>query len=575
MWIVSLCASVVACLWLVWNSVFGSPDIYHAGNLSTPHRMFEHRCEACHAPFRGPLERLLLQGVGNDATPTSAPDKKCLECHAGEGHFFADKADTSAKDGDSASSQKTLAAHDHHCAECHREHGGEQDLSRISNAFCIECHGQLHEYSNESKKIRNLTFQDGGKKNISTFADHPEFALHTLQGAAGDAALPKLHGASSVVEFFQRTGEQQPRWQDKARIRFNHSKHLNTKDPRGLPDARGEYHNLRDNCSACHRPDAERLGMEPINFEMHCSSCHPLVFDADQVRRKDGTLFRIDWDSTDSGGARLRNVLNPEEQYDIEEFRKEDSPFDLLVAPHQSPEEVRGFLTDLYTLNLIREARGASADIRPNNVVRELPGKSVPSGADPAAAREKLDSVEQQIHQAESLVRAESFGKVGQPDLPNLFRSLNWLQGSGGCNFCHEGSNSADQDWTVRKPDIPTKWMKHAKFNHDSHRALNCVQCHSSLEKSGDMVIGENNVPDIYQSTSTGDILMPQVALCKTCHNESGVEGSNNNGAGSDCLECHIYHKRDFEDHKRDLKTHGGMDLKKFLGMDAGPKSGE
>ena len=560
---VSLCATGVACSWLVWNSVFGSPDIYHAGKLSASHHMFEHRCEVCHAPFRGPLERLLLKDIKSVAT--SAPDDKCLECHAGTEHF------PPANSAGSASAETQTPKHHHHCAQCHREHGGEQDLSRISNAFCIECHGRLQEFSKDSKEIKDLTFQNSGKKNISSFADHPEFALHTLSGQSEIAALPKSHGATLVVEHFRRSGDSQAKWQDKARIRFNHAKHLNPKDPRGLPNTRGEYQDLRDNCSACHRPDAERRGMEPINFEMHCSSCHPLVFDADKVRRKDGTLFRIDWESAESDDARLLNELNPEETYDISEFRKKDSQFDLLVAPHQSPEEVRGFLTDVYALNLLRQARQSGADVRPNNVVRPLPGQPDPSAPAPLVSQENLGSVEQQVQLAETIVRSESFAKAGQPDLPNLFRSLNWLQGSGGCNFCHESSDPNEKEWSVRKPDIPTTWFKHARFNHDSHRTLKCVECHSSSGSSGNRLIEQSLVPDIHQSTSTGDILMPQVALCKSCHNETGIEGSNNNGARSDCLECHIYHKRDFE-------KHGGSkakDLREFLGMEAAPKSGE
>ena len=96
MWMVSLWVGLIACSWLLWNSVMGSPEIYTAGTLSTPHHMFESRCEVCHLPFSGPLDRIL--SLGRDTKATSAPDQKCLACHDGAGHFYAGDPDLSYHD---------------------------------------------------------------------------------------------------------------------------------------------------------------------------------------------------------------------------------------------------------------------------------------------------------------------------------------------------------------------------------------------------------------------------------------------------------------------------------------------
>lgn len=64
------------------------------------------------------------------------------------------------------------------------------------------------------------------------------------------------------------------------------------------------------------------------------------------------------------------------------------------------------------------------------------------------------------------------------------------------------------------------RWMPHAKFDHDAHRGFSCVSCH---EKA-------------LNSTEASDILLPGIAICRTCHTP-GAEH-----AESRCFECHTYH---------------------------------
>ncbi len=551
----SLGVAGLACVWLLWNSGFGSPEIYNAGTLSTPHHMLESRCEACHVPFAGPMDRLI--SLGRNTTAKSAPDQKCLACHDGAGHFFA--GDPSSDFHARFQPANLVAGHDRHCAECHREHGGEKNLRRISSQFCIECHGNLQEFVTTSQKIDTLTFQNSGATSIKDFAHHPEFALHALASGEGKvAALPKSHGANLVIAEFQRQGDNEPRWQDRAAIRFNHSKHLAPKDPRGLPDARGEFHDLSNDCNSCHKVDAERRFMEPVNFEMHCSSCHPLVFDADRVRTKNGGTFRIDWDNNGSGDAKLRNERDANDVRDISELKSKDSPFELLVVPHEKPEQVRGFLTDIYAKSVLQQIQSAQPGIKPNSRVRPLPGESNDQPLPPLVSSDELVQVDGQVQQAESLVRSATFTKSAENELPNLFRTLHWLKSSGGCGFCHESNDDSNGNWSITEPNIPERWFQHAKFNHDSHRTLKCVECHSISGSSPDTLKGNDTLPDIYRSSSTGDILMPKIALCKSCHNAAPAEVRGHHGAQTDCLECHVYHKRDFE-------KQGSKDLKEFL----------
>src|SRR5205823_1554907 len=146
---------------------------------------------------------------------------------------------------------------------------------------------------------------------------HPQFRLHELLRTGTDktTAPPTQQGARApsafqLLAYFQRPTDSVPRWQDAARVQFNHAKHLVAKyDENGkliarVRDQHGQMIDLSQNCQACHQPDGEHRYMLPITYETHCRNCHPLTFD-------------------------------------IERFPGR-------VAPHQEPALVRGFLTDLY-----------------------------------------------------------------------------------------------------------------------------------------------------------------------------------------------------------------------------------
>jgi hypothetical protein len=63
------------------------------------------------------------------------------------------------------------------------------------------------------------------------------------------------------------------------------------------------------------------------------------------------------------------------------------------------------------------------------------------------------------------------------------------------------------------------QWMPRASFDHASHLAVRCGDCHAAES-----------------STLTTDVLMPTAAICATCHAPS-------KGAETRCFECHQYHE--------------------------------
>lgn len=161
--------------------------------------------------------------------------QKCGACHVSQASF-----------SESATDQACLGCHDgpiHHadqtftpaCSNCHVEHQGAVRLANTSDRACTQCHADLKTTRGESKFVSNIRAFD---------SSHPEFAV-------------------------LRSG-----YSDPGTIKFNHAVHLKE-------DLRGPRGPVQLKCGDCHSPSSasDRAYMAPINYEKHCESCHPLLFD--------------------------------------------------------------------------------------------------------------------------------------------------------------------------------------------------------------------------------------------------------------------------------------------------------
>jgi hypothetical protein len=547
--------------WLVLMWFRDAPEIYQAHGLSRSHQLFEHRCEVCHEAYAGPVERLLdPRTLGSH---TSAPDARCLACHAGPGHFFVGGPHLTW--AEKSQSAQLLAPNDRQCSQCHREHAGEDDLRRLASNSCRDCHSDLQRVAALTSGGALPSFQNRGTQPLSEFADHPQFALmQQLQQDSIEPMLPPSHGASQLLARLLRPGESEPRWQDRSRLRFNHRAHLRPADARGLADATGQFHDLSQNCQACHEPDSEKRYMQPVSYEKHCRSCHPLVFDPELVLDPQGRIV-------------TRTPEGP------------TSAYPPAVVPHRSPAEVRAFLVNTYLGSLAAADDTASAPLPSPTETLPRPGRT----PEPATAEQLLspisDAVSHRLAAAESFVRfhpadqrpSEANSEADMPAatqrdvLQALSQSRRWLTGAGGCGFCHEltdrGSESAaDAEqgvistppaWDIVPTQIPERWFPHAKFHHDAHRLMNCVECHSApltptLQTTQATGLDPSTVNSdagdrlrvaVFDSTSTGDVLMPSLELCQSCHTPQAQLSAGRKAARDNCTECHDYHQRQFE----------------------------
>ncbi len=343
--------------------------IYESRPVSSAHTMFNNNCGICHIESFQTAKRL----VGGDREVRSVGNDTCRQCHDGPPH------------------------HEHlvpnpDCATCHQEHRGQLILARVADSHCTQCHADLER-------------QVGGEcsffPKISGFTkDHPRF------GAWRGKALD-----------------------DPGTIRFNHEAHLQLKGKplRGIDQPLLDLQ--RNDCGYCHQPDPAGRYMKPVNYEQHCSQCHPLSI---QLVGK--------WHD-----ARVQAAA--------ETFRK-------LPAPHKDPGTVRAALRERY-IQFVEENPSVIGTKEMTEALPRLPWLQPPQ-----SGTETKDSwAKQQLQEGERIL----------------------FTGGGGCRYCHEvrverGARGLPEyaPSSIRAASIPERWFPHSFFSHDRHQMLKCTECHDA-----------------------------------------------------------------------------------------------
>lgn len=196
------------------------------GTLASAHARWESDCKACHVPFT-PTRSDSFGAIHHQA------DAKCNACHKAAAHHdnqFAHEVES--------------------CASCHREHQGKQALLvRTNDQNCISCHSSIADHRTSA--------------GVAPIRDVSRFAL-------GENGQPQPHPAFRSLEQASDPGN----------IRFSHRLHMMPGQlyPGQTPAAGKELVQLK--CESCHEPTPTAAGdgayMQPIKYEQHCRSCHPL-----------------------------------------------------------------------------------------------------------------------------------------------------------------------------------------------------------------------------------------------------------------------------------------------------------
>lgn len=186
-------------------------------------------------------------------------------------------------------------------------------------------------------------------------------------------------------------------------------------------------------------------------------------------------------------------------------------------VPHREPEIVHAVIRQRYT-DFVRQHPGVLGNEPQPEPQRRVPGRP----AAQSLGKAQWDWVHEQVRQADRVL----------------------FDAAGGCRYCHN-VQSDENGWQVTPPKIPSRWLAHSTFRHDSHRMLGCTECH----------------PEAPSSKATSDVLLPGIETCRKCHGQKS-------GARGDCAECHQYHDKS---HERDFNGKFSIDLKELPRGGAGP----
>ncbi len=170
-------------------------------------------------------------------------------------------------------------------------------------------------------------------------------------------------------------------------------------------------------------------------------------------------------------------------------------------VPHADADTVMLALEEYYSRQFLRNSLGRNptpAEVREFKLRR--PGKSVAARAQQAL---NLDS---------------PWGKANSV-AQEIFENTT-------CKTCHEVTVDESSEhlskWQVEPIKLTKDWMPKSEFSHFSHRTSECSVCHEAAE-----------------SEVSADVLMPDLAVCESCH--TGSKASENK-VPSQCISCHQFH---------------------------------
>jgi hypothetical protein len=394
------------------------------------------------------------------------------------------------------------------CASCHSPWRGPDP------ALCSDCHARQREKGEIHQARQTFTPpctgchpEHRGGDRVTAADDTQCASCHRDLRVNPSGAEPRF--ARRVSAFFDDhpdfsitlpSGVRLPlaeavaRRADPTPLRFNHQRHLRA----GLPTPSGQRVQLR--CQSCHYLSAGAEGAAGAAGAPGAASAAGAAGGAattagfsapggGQPRAASGQLAA-------AGGPTGIAPITYETSCTTSgchpltfDNRRPDQ-----VAPHASPQRVREFLVSVYS-----DRRGANESVG--------------------------DQYRRLIRGAGAQPRGIDYGGQAQGAVVLAER---YLYGTA-CKECHVVDTNARPLPRVTWTPIPARWLPHGRFQHLDHPS-DCRQCHAAAA----------------DSTVAADVLLPAIAICRTCHGGGGgaaqVKAGTAPAAPTDCLSCHRYH---------------------------------
>jgi hypothetical protein len=488
-------ALAVTIVWWVGRSVVGSDGgraLYSRGPVAAVHAAWDTECATCHET---------LKPISNSASAAQlvglhpSQDQLCQKCHSGAAH-----------------ASRQIASEVHSCGTCHRDHQGrDASLVRLADSDCTRCHANLDNHIDKAKKApEGAPFE----AKVTVFGDktHPEFRankefeakkqrpdhlrfshkVHMRPGMALEGGKQTIREGVGIPFTLKQVS---PEWRERYRKQGQ------------TDDALVEL-----TCASCHVLDSAEYKMNasqitdlpsalvlpprasggymlPIVYENQCKGCHPLSLNKPS---KDEPALTI------THGLQTAQVHDALNGIFMERFVRGKSPelLEMLKRPFS-----------------LRPGQAPPKDEATTKVAEEMT-KWVQD-------REKILFVGNQ-----TCGECHNYRDKKGAQLKNDTLLSTLMKGDSAPEF------------DIMPPGIPTIWNKFARFNHTSHRAVDCRECH------------EGAYADKAQTTVDGldkEILVPGIANCVQCHAPIGKNstGQRVGGVRFECGECHKYHNGD------------------------------
>ena len=377
------------------------------------------------------------------------------------------------------------------CAACHLQKAGVFS-AKASDAACLSCHdGPIHHAAQIGTiGCASCHTEHRGRVNLMAASNQSCAQCHGNLRTSGGAD----HFVSGIYSFEDGHPEfaaLRDKAGDPGTIKLNHAIHLK-------PIRRGPNGpNVQLECGDCHRPQAAIYG----GAESHAARAANWKYaDARYVSAQPAYSESDETLAVPAGvlagyrPATGRELMAPV-KFATACAGCHSLAFDQRFSegvPHDKPEVVRVFLAKKFSEYIAAHPQELRESREPG---RDLTGKPLP-----AAVR---------VYTPKEWVAAKT------SDAEELL----WRKT---CVQCHalSGAAGTDQLPAVEPTRTTVRWMPHARFDHDAHRGFTCASCH---EKA-------------LTSTEAGDLLLPGIATCKTCHAPGPAH------AESRCFECHTYH---------------------------------
>jgi hypothetical protein len=188
------------------------------------------------------------------------------------------------------------------------------------------------------------------------------------------------------------------------------------------------------------------------------------------------------------------------------------------------------------------------------DLVAEVQGvaKQLPHGIDAAAIREILAGLVSplagppRISPSQPLVKipgrtlGENLAQTTELDAATRVAAaaVVLMKEGSRCGKCHthvrlEAQANPPLPAEVVRPNLPSVWLPHARFDHAAHRAMQCFDCHDRNRLVTDQAGVQPGLDDPAP-------VIADIDTCKQCHAPASKWGTP--GARHDCAACHKYH---------------------------------